>query len=219
VIARQANDRYGAPYLAIEGEERRILALLSVAYWRTARPAVIVQLRRASLALARGNRPLAAILVAHSGLSRLEEDERIGFRLFASEKLLDAGVTPRDLLKGLGLDLRPLDALAKDYDPDEPRVPAGQPGGGQWTSESGSANLGDGAEDEHIEIRDQPTVPQTDPGPQRSGSRVSANDPAKWAECFEECHLILDRPKPYRSSDVNQFDFYNCMNECLERPA
>jgi hypothetical protein len=120
--------RFRAPHLAIDGEEHRILTLLSVAYWRATRPAVIVQLRRASLSLARGNRPLAAILVAQAGLPRLEEDERIGFRLFAAEKLLDAGVTPRELTKGLGLDPWPLDALAKDYNPDEPRDERGR-----WT--------------------------------------------------------------------------------------
>jgi hypothetical protein len=51
-------------------------------------------LKRASHALSRGNPALAAILVAQSGLQKLDADERITFRLFAAEKLLDAGVDP-----------------------------------------------------------------------------------------------------------------------------
>jgi hypothetical protein len=34
--------------------------------------------------------------------------------------------------------LRHAQALRKKYDPNQPRVPAGEPGGGQWTSEESS---------------------------------------------------------------------------------
>jgi hypothetical protein len=136
LVARKAVDRFGSPHLAIDGAERRILALLSVAYWRAVDASAIGQLRRASVAFSRGNRAQAAILFAHIGLPRLDEDERIGFRLFAAEKLLDAGVAPRELMKGLGLDARPLDHFAA-YNPDQPRVLAGQSGGGQWVGENG----------------------------------------------------------------------------------
>ncbi len=59
--------------------------------------------------------------------------KRVAFRLFCAEKLLDAGVTPYELMDGL--------RLAK-YAPDQPRVPAGNPDGGQWTSGGGAASGG-----------------------------------------------------------------------------
>jgi hypothetical protein len=46
-----------------------------------------------------------------------------------------AGIAPRDLLEACGLDTSPLDLVKAVYDPDEPRVPAGNPDGGQWTDE------------------------------------------------------------------------------------
>ena len=38
-------------------------------------------------------------------------------------------------------------SLIKDYDPDEPRVPAGNPDGGQWTSEGGDGSSSDPTDD------------------------------------------------------------------------
>lgn len=48
-------------------------------------------------------------------------------------------MSPRDLLSGCDLDTTALDLLKAGFNPDEPRVPAGNPDGGQWT---------DGEEDE-----------------------------------------------------------------------
>ncbi len=131
VIAKRVANRWGEPALAID--EARVLALLAVAYWRPAAPQITDTLHRVSKALSGRNPALAPILLAQGGLERIETDERVAFRLFCAEKLLDVGVTPRELVKGLG--------LAK-YAPDQPRVPAGNPDGGQWTSEGGEASGG-----------------------------------------------------------------------------
>jgi hypothetical protein len=128
VIAKRAIDRWGGPDLALKDNEARILALLAVAYWRPVSPAVLGHLRRAAKALARGEAALAGIHVAHAGLEKLDQDEGIAFRLFAAERLLDAGVSPRDLMAGLGLDPWPLDMLKANFDPDEPRDDHGR-----WT--------------------------------------------------------------------------------------
>jgi hypothetical protein len=138
VVTKRAADRWGAPILEIDGCEKRILSLLAVAYWRPIRPIVIDQLMRASKALGGRNPALAPILIAQSGLGRIDEDERTAFRLFAAEKLLDAGVDSHDLMKGLGLDPWPLDAIAV-YNPKQPRVPKDDPSrtGGRWVGENG----------------------------------------------------------------------------------
>ena len=172
VIVRKSVDRWGATGLAIDGDERRILALLATAYWRPVGPVAIRQIKRASHALSRGNKTLAAMLLAQAGLQKLNEDERIAFRLFAAEKLLDAGVVPRALMKGLGLDPWPLDAL-RAYNPDEPRDARGRwTDGGQWTSEGddtgvNATSAAHGANHEVIGIpplivaQDAPTPGQT----------------------------------------------------------
>ena len=133
VLAKRIRDRWGAADLAVDGREARILALLAGAYWHPVSPSVIGNLRRAAKAMARGDRALAAIHIAHTGLQKIDQDERTAFRLFAAERLLDAGVSPRELMCGLGLDPWPLDALK--YNPAESRDERGR-----WTSEGGDAS-------------------------------------------------------------------------------
>jgi 3D (Asp-Asp-Asp) domain-containing protein len=132
----------GWPVLAIGGDEERILALLAVAYGQPIEPSVLGNLRRASRELARGETVLAQIHIARSRLPPLPDDENAPFRLFLADKLLADGFRPRDLLQACGIDTAPLDLLKAGYDPDEPRVLAGNPDGGEWTTgdASGSPN-------------------------------------------------------------------------------
>ncbi|MGH6840625.1 MAG: hypothetical protein ACREDV_00805 [Methylocella sp.] len=72
-----------------------------------------------------------------------EIGEDAAYRLSLAAEQIDAGVAPRELAGELGLD--PPASLVK-YDPDQPRVPAGNGReSGQWTS-SGDAASGDAAE-------------------------------------------------------------------------
>jgi hypothetical protein len=119
ILAGRVRDRWGASDLALKGNEARILALLAVAYGHPVSPSVIAELRRAAKAYARGDKALAAMHIAHTGLRKIDEDERTAFRLFAAERLLDAGLCPRELLTGIGLDPWPLDAIK--YSPNQPR--------------------------------------------------------------------------------------------------
>jgi hypothetical protein len=48
--------------------------------------------------------------------------------------LLAGGVVPGGLMEVYGLDPVGPDLLKVGYNPDQPRVPAGNPDGGQWTS-------------------------------------------------------------------------------------
>jgi hypothetical protein len=133
----------------IVGNEDRILALLAVAYERPVRPDVIGNLARAAKAIAHGDRSLAAIHIAHAGLEKIGADEHTAFRLFAAEKLLDAGATPRDVMTGLGIDPWPLDLLKANFDPDEPRDAQGRWTGGAGTGDGGPSNM-DGAKPDLI---------------------------------------------------------------------
>jgi len=122
---------------AAEGEELRILALLAATHGRAVSPQIIDVMRKASDLWSRGEKFLAQLHLAFARLPPLTEDQ--AFALFAADELLKSGLSPRALMKGLGFDPAPLDALEK-YSPDQPRVPAGNGRAcGQWGSGSGVA--------------------------------------------------------------------------------
>lgn len=120
----------------------------------------------------------------------MEADERTAFRLFAADRLLDAGVTPDELLSGLGFEGWPITML-KAYHPDEPRIPAGQAGGGQWTTGEGdSLSSGD-------------ILP------------IVVGGSGRKDLCIERCYHLLERPLPHPGSDINTYDFWKCINDCM----
>lgn len=116
--------------LSLLGAEERIIALLSVAHGRAIDPSVLGNVRRASAAQRDGESVIASIHLARAGLPSLDEDA--GYRLFAADRLLASGIDTRVLLKACDIDTAIVDLL-KGFNPDEPRVPAGNPGGGEWT--------------------------------------------------------------------------------------
>jgi hypothetical protein len=132
LLANMANDG-----LCLEGEEERILTLLAVAYGRNVPAATLGSFRRAAKHWQSGDKCLAAIHLAQNGLGKL--DAAGAYRLSLAAELIEAGMTPRELARELGLRL-PADLIK--YDPDQPRVPAGSGReSGQWTS--GDAAAGD----------------------------------------------------------------------------
>ena len=71
-------------------------------------------------------------------------DEDGALRLFLADSLMSEGAEPWVVIKGLGFDPPSLHGTLSKYNPDQPRVPAGNPDGGQWTSgewEGGSNGL------------------------------------------------------------------------------
>ena len=84
-----------------------------------------------------------------------------------------------------------------NFDPMQPRVPRGEPDGGQWTRVEGW----------------------------RSGTDVDAfvatakrlglaDGPEAYGRCLNLCYPLLERWQP-PGSDRNQWDFHKCMNACL----
>src|SRR5665213_99951 len=124
VLAKRA-DRDGEPRLAIDGCEERLLALLSIAYGYAVSRAVLGSIRRAARDWSRGETCLAAIHLARSRLPPLPAGEAARFRLFASERLLDDGMAPRQILEDCEIDTAGLDMLKAGFNPAEPRVSAG----------------------------------------------------------------------------------------------
>ena len=182
VLARRTRDRWGATDLALGGREARILALLAVAYWRPVSPSVIGDLRRAAKATARGDTALAAIHLAHSGLPKIDADEGTAFRLFAAERLLDAGVGPRALMRGLGLDTWPLDAIKAGFDPGASRDERGRwTNGGNLLTMSDTQSAPSPAADPATTHRATAIYGETAGlRPRLLDPAKSPNDPANW---------------------------------------
>jgi hypothetical protein len=83
----------------------------------------------------------------------------------------------------------------RKYSPDQPRVPAGSSEGGQWTNGTG----GDSADTESIF---------------KKAKRIAASGTSSYHQCLNLCYPILERfTRP--GSDMNTFDFHECMNACL----
>jgi len=84
---------------------------------------------------------------------------------------------------------------ARKYDPNQPRVPAGNPDGGQWTS---------GNESDVQRIVEM-------------ANRLNlAARPDAYQRCLDLCYRLLERPQR-PGSDRNTWDFHKCMNACLGR--
>lgn len=85
---------------------------------------------------------------------------------------------------------------------DQPRVPAGESQGGQWTADGGASEApGASSSVAHI---------------QKEAERFAASGRTGYLRCIDICSPLLERfQKP--GSDRNQWDFHKCMNICLGR--
>ncbi len=122
IIAKMTMDARGRPAgLALEGEEDAILVRFAAAFGKAASPHVIGNLSCASKQWSRGDKCLAYIHLAHTGLPEI--DAAGAYRLALCEQALDLGATPRAIYRAL--DLEPPTPFGK-FDADQPRVPAGR---------------------------------------------------------------------------------------------
>ena len=137
ILARMTRDSLGEPALDLEEGADRLYALLAAAHGRPMSTDLPRHLGEAFAHWRRGEKALANIRLAFAQIPRLD-DRADAYRLFLAEELLDAGMSPAALMKGLGFDA-PARGLAK-YDPNQPRVPAGSGrNSGRWGSGGGAA--------------------------------------------------------------------------------
>ncbi len=83
----------------------------------------------------------------------------------------------------------------RKFDPDQPRVAAGNPGGAQWTSGTASNVHSIVATAKRLNLAAGPDAHQ---------------------KCLDLCYPLLERFQP-PGSDRNTWDFHECMNACLGR--
>jgi hypothetical protein len=114
---------------------------------------------------------------------------------------------PLDTLRWLSPDLKQsacLDFYDRKYRSDQARVPAGNPDGGQWTSE---------ANPENETSQPKATVQRVLESARRA---VAASGGLSYQRCLDLCYPLLERfQRP--GSDRNTWDFHKCMNICLKR--
>jgi hypothetical protein len=117
----------------LQGEEARLLALLSATYGRAIAPSVLGNIERAAKSWRDGDDCLAAIHLAHARLPQPDDPHEAARRLFITDEFINAGTSPLAILRALGFDRAYVEAIEK-YDPLEPRVPAGNSiFSGRWT--------------------------------------------------------------------------------------
>jgi hypothetical protein len=110
--------------LMMDGEEEKLLTLLSVAHGRPIGTSVLKSFRRASDCAKAGDACMASMHVALA-LPAFRDPSDASRRLFIAEGLLAKGAHPRGVWTALEFDPAPLDALEKEYNPNQLRVPAG----------------------------------------------------------------------------------------------
>ncbi len=137
ILARMTRDSLGEQRLDLEEGEDCVIALLAAAHGRPMSADLPRHLGEAFAHWRRGEKALANFRLAFARIPRLD-DCSDAYRLFLAEELLDAGMSPADLMKALGFD-PPRRDLAK-YDPNQPRVAAGNGrNSGRWGSDGGEA--------------------------------------------------------------------------------
>ncbi|MGH6852610.1 MAG: hypothetical protein ACREDJ_05300, partial [Methylocella sp.] len=123
-----------ARHLALDGNEARVLSLLTAAYGKPVAGGVVEKIRRAGEYWCAGEKALAQIHLAFIGLPRI--DEMGAYRLFLAGVALEKGLEPRDLMQTLGFPRAARD-LHKYWE-DQPRLPAGSGReSGEWTTGDG----------------------------------------------------------------------------------
>jgi hypothetical protein len=122
----------------VPGSEDRIIALLSVAFDQVSESAVVGALERSHAAWRAGKRAESIARIAAVGLPPLMSEESAR-RLHFAAGLLDHGsITPLELGK-ISREITREREVAKEFNPNQPRVPAGNADGGQWTSDGSTS--------------------------------------------------------------------------------
>lgn len=134
----------------------RLLALLAAAYGRPVERRALGNIRRASEYWRRGEQCLASIELTLTGLPPLTDTEEACWRLHVADRLIVAGVTPRDAAEAIGIDLSADISSKANFNVFEPRVPAGNAlGSGEWMREN-SVNVVPAAARGHAGQSDAP---------------------------------------------------------------
>jgi hypothetical protein len=118
----------------LQGEEVRLLALLSATYGEAISPSVLGGIERAAKCWHEGDDIAAVTHLVHAGLPVPAHPAEEARRLFITDAFIKTGTHPLAILQMLGLNPAYVETIAKLYNELEPRVPAGNGiFSGRWT--------------------------------------------------------------------------------------
>jgi hypothetical protein len=188
---------------SLAGQEARVMALLSAAYNRAVDPSVLRSFEAAERFIKRQEPATAMIVLIQSGIPSLPKTEpertQALWRLFASDAFLADGVAPTELLKVWGYD----PALVKTFNPDQPRVPAGSSGGGQWMS-------GDDGGSSHGNTQLAENTNTT------SDNASTEGQIAVWDQVWQECHMkCVEESVGKKYGSDAPLIYRRCMHQCM----
>ena len=175
----------------LAGREAQVLALLSAAYGRAIPSSVLGNIARAAKAWSQGDDCLAYVHLAHARLGELQYARDAAQRLMMVDSFLKAGGSPRTIFEALKVSRSYVDALEKDYNPAEPRVPpgSGKPSG-EWTK--GDASGGEPASAEQTGNTESSThSPLSYVAPPGSPSWLAELEPAAAASLGEFAATVV----------------------------
>jgi len=107
----------------LQGEEARLLALLSATYGKAISPSVLRNIERAAKSWRVGDDALAAIHLAHAAQPRPDNPDEAARRLFVTDAFIKAGTNPLAILQALGLDAGYVETLARASRQQHPQRP------------------------------------------------------------------------------------------------
>jgi hypothetical protein len=197
----------------VEGQEARVLALLSAAYSRAVAPSVLGNIKRAAKAWGEGDDRLAYIHLAHARLPELQDPAEAARRLFVADGFMKAGTNPRAVFEALGLGAAYIDAVAKAYNPAEPRVPAGSGRtSSEWTrefsgDEQGGTEGGDQADAQRAG-REGPTSTAIEPTINGSSLSLLGPTPAAAPESASVATRLLSWIADLDAAQVAELAIY-----------
>jgi hypothetical protein len=110
----------------LQGEEARLLTLLSATFGKAISPSVLGNISRAAKSWGKGDDVAAAIYLTHAGLPRPDDPTEAARRLFVTDAFIKSGTSPIGILQALGLEASYVRTIAKLYNELELRVPSGQ---------------------------------------------------------------------------------------------
>ena len=191
----------------IPGSEDRVVALLSAAFDKVSGSIVVRALERAHQSWRAGNKAECAAWIAAAELPPLLSEESAR-RLFFAAGLLDcASITPTDLQR-ICREVASERKATKEFNPNQPRVPAGEADAGQWTSGGSSPTA---APEAPISAR-----PQSE---QRSGRRLTLPSLAQPAvtilrSCQDAAQVCTNRYFNFGSPALSACiaAYYSCMD-------
>ena len=134
-----AKIRSTADGVAGDGGDLRLTALLSVAYGPAVAAGALGHIRAAIARRKAGDLATADLHLALSRLDRLRDPEEASRRLFMADGLMRGGVSPEAILEVLQ-EAAAESADLRNYNPDQPRVPAGSGRqSGEWSTSNSAA--------------------------------------------------------------------------------